>query len=424
MWGIKMQLRLTLLISMLLTIIQCTGSDNLSQNIESTKSISEPTGNDNSEPTPEPKTPDETENYHGYFKVWLTPNQKINKSKRTHIIVVGPGHELNTMFLEAATTKSLKWQDNFPKEQVVLFVFNEISSSHTKNKLLQFGFTKWSYIDEPLETESLLNQLKVFNQIASLEFYTHANTEKLSLGEGYLEIENYDDGNSTADLKNNFTLDAFAFLYGCNAGRDLAPWLSDVWEIPVAGALTSTDLHRLHSNSDFYADNANAKPQGPWATTNPFSFKNPKECSSGSCLRMKPDSIPYEGYWGKYDKGLSFYKFFCVHNSRKDCASRMVKSLLSFPSIALIEPGSHMRLWHSVLGDFICPINYKKDLRAECLSKLQDIAQGKSLDYTAFWGKEIYCDLKHCNSNIEGTKKTSTFAREYLLYLEGLKNLP
>ena len=101
-------------------------------------------------------------------------------------------------------------------------------------------------------------------------------------------------------LKGHFSNDAYLFLHGCNTGFILAPFLSNLLNIPVAASLTSTDFQKLHSDGEFYLTAKGFSPNSDWAHRNKNSYNFETSCRYGKCLRLKPDNHPYIGYWGEY----------------------------------------------------------------------------------------------------------------------------
>jgi hypothetical protein len=200
----------------------------------------------------------------------------------------------------------------------------------------------------------------------------------------------------------------------------MAAWLANLWGIPVGGALTSTDLQHLHANGNFFAYNDDTKPAGPWADSNALSFSVPRKCSTGGCLRMKPDPHPYDGVHGSYAGGLGFYKFFCGSMSDDACAKRIALTLPSWLGLRVLKPGDSPASYKETLADFLCPIHATRPIRAECLAHLAEIEAGRALDYSPFFGTELDCDFKACYPTDAVYSKGSTFAREYRAYLKGI----
>lgn len=381
-------------------------------------------------------------NVHAYLITALNTD-KVDFNKPTHILVAGAGDDLGIQFQLVARSKALKYNQLYPNDQIVLIAHDE-SEVDNKALLNVWGFQFIKKDHSAFNGKSFIEEAAHFTQIATLDIFSHSSAQygihldgkahRLTLNTKGLEA-----------LKGHFTKDAYVFLHGCNAGFNLAPFLSEVWEVPVAGAMTSTNFQKLHSNGNFYLTEEGFYPSNDWAQTNEKTFAEPVSCTkAGMCTRLKPDNNPYVGFWGEYhDGGLPFYKFFCVKNSTKDCNRVMAKSLLSFIATSNINQNSSFEDYKNVLFDFLCPINPAKNLRGECAAALEKSLTGGDLTYNPFSQEQVECDFKSCQVEIKCDKviitgvykpgtctlanlaghNATTLTREFKAYIDGFAEL-
>ncbi|MDO9184037.1 MAG: hypothetical protein Q7U04_16610 [Bacteriovorax sp.] len=376
------------------------------------------------------------------FLVVTYNSEKINYDLPTRVLVTGGGDDLGTQFQQVARGKALKYNQLYPNEQIVLITANEPGIDDVA-ALKNWGFNFQFENKTTFNGEAFLDVAVKFNKIASIDIFSHSSAQYGI----HLDSKSHRLNTNTKNieiLKGHFTKDAYAFLHGCNAGYNLAPFISGAWGIPVSGAMTSSNFQKLHSDGNFYLTEEGFSPNSDWATTNDKSFNETMKCNSGICLRLKPDNNPYTGFWGEYgDGGLSFYKFFCVKNSPEDCSRAMAKSMLSFIGTSNLKASSSLVEYKKSVFDFLCPVSAKKDLRRECEENLDAALLTNDLTYNPFTGKQIECNFQSCTAEIKCKKifltgiyrpgtchlinyfegKSSTLVREYKAYLDGFKYL-
>jgi hypothetical protein len=370
---------------------------------------------------------------------------KVNYDAPVHILVAGAGDDLGTQFQQVARGKAVKYAQQYPGEQIVLITAKEKEGDTNDQALLKsWGFNLVNEDRSTFNGESFIEEAGKFKQISSIDIFSHSSAQygihldgkahRLTLNTKGLE-----------KLKGHFTKDAYAFLHGCNGGFNLAPFLSDMWEIPVAGAMTSTNFQKLHNDGNYYLTEEGFFPNSDWATQNAVSFDSTIDCKAGICVRLKPDNNPYTGFWGEYgDGGLSFYKFFCRKNAEEDCKRVMAKSLLAFIGNTNLKKTATLAEYKKSLFDFLCPVSAKKDLRGECAAALENSLVTGDLTYNPFSKDQVQCDFKSCDVDIKCEKifitgvykpgtctlvntfkgdKSTTLGREYKAYVEAYKYL-
>ena len=374
------------------------------------------------------------------FLVTTYKSDTLDYNRPTRILVAGAGDDLGSQFQLVAHSKANKYNQQNPNEQIVLISANETSIDNIeelKGRDFSFQFENKSAFNG----SSLLDEAVKFTQIASIDIFSHSSAQYGIHLDGKAHRLTLNT-NNVDRLKGHFIKDAYAFIHGCNGGFNLAPFLSNAWEIPVAGAMTSTNFQRLNSDGNFYLTEDGFFPNSDWAKANNLSFSKPVSRNGGMCLRLKPDNNAYTGFWGEYgDGGLSFYKFFCMKTPESDCKRVMAKSLLNFVGNTNINLKSTLQEYKKSLFDFLCPISAKRDLRNECESNLEKSLTTGDQTYNPFTKTQIECDFTSCQVEIQcsqflGIKKpgscklinkfegkSTTIVREFKAYLDGFKRL-
>jgi hypothetical protein len=333
------------------------------------------------------------------FYITTFKSENLDRNQRTHILVTGVGEDLGNQFQEVATAKALKYLQNFPTDQIVLITPDE-KDLDTRPALANWGFKVQDTNKRSFDGGTLLDELMKFNAIASLDIFSHSSAQYGIHLDG--KLHRFTNNTKGIDkLKSHFTSDAFTFLHGCNAGFNFAPMLASSWQIPVAGAMTSTNFHKLHENGSFYLNEKEFKPEGNWAKSNNLSFDVPVTCSKGGCQRLKPDNQPYIGFWGEYhDGGLPFYKFFCKDIDENKCLLGMANSLINFVGTENLKKESNLETFKKAAYDFLCPISSKSNVRAECERNLEASLTGGDATYNPFLQDQVDCDFTGCKVEI------------------------
>lgn len=367
---------------------------------------------------------------------------QLDTSRPTRIMLVGEGDDLHLLFQEVATAKAIKYKEHYPEDQILLIAVNE-KEAGSEWALKRWGFTLHNIDRSTLDGKEFLKVATPFRKIRSLDIFSHSSAQFGVHLEGRGNRLNLNTKNLET-LTNNFMKDAYAYLHGCNTGFNLAPYLSSVWGIPVAGSMTSTNFQKLHSDGNFYLSEPGFAPNSAWAPENALSYDLNLECDKGTCQRLKPDNTPYVGWWGSYrEGGLPFYKFFCARNNDEDCRRVMAKSMLSHTLIVNLKKNSSITEYKKGVMDFLCPVSSKSDLRGECQAKLEEALVTKDMTYNPFSRPLVECDFKGCKAEITCDKilfkgvakpgtcelknlsngKATTLVREYKAYLEAYQYL-
>jgi hypothetical protein len=332
----------------------------------------------------------------------------IDTTKTTHLIVVGYSHGQGTQFAQAAMARARRYRELYPSHQVVFFGAVEAGMGLSDSQVL-VGLGAKVISDDPNEKfydEVLIKRMRAFSALASFDFYGHSSPWGIGVEATGPRLGT----DSKVDLslaRGSFTSDAYATLNGCNAGRALAPVLSEAWRIPVLGALTGTNFQALHSDGRWYVNDPGRAPSTQWAGTNTKSYVTPVPCSLGGCLRLKPENAPYRGYWGSFEGGLGHFQSFCNYDHVwGDCERRMALSMMASVSVEALTPLSSREAFENVVFDWLCP-NDATSLRfQECKTGLRQAVASAS-GYSSFRGKPLECSDAGCADNMSCSHNAS-----------------
>lgn len=366
------------------------------------------------------------------YTVSVLNNRAIDYSRPTHLLVVGYAHDTYPYFQEAAASQGQVYFDSDPSVQVVMIANKESSLVDEGKRLSSWGFWVVKSTYASLNKKSFMNEAMRFQKIASLEIYAHGNlTYGIQLG---LSMFISPGEPQVVRLKTRFMDEAYAIVHGCNQGFYLAPYLSEAWEIPVGGALTSTNYQRLHSDGQFYTFDDFLKPPGDWSLENRFSFQEVRDCSKSGCLRMKPDNFPYDGMHGKYEAGLPFTKFFCARTSVEKCEKVMALSTQGLLDVRRGKKPSSFEDYKYRVQSFLCPVHRSNGIHQKCRQQLTAAETSNKETYSPFLGPSLQCDFNKCEFQLDcsgggeclirsSTKVSNTLVREYKSYLRGYQLL-
>jgi hypothetical protein len=351
-----------------------------------------------------------------------TFDKRGDVSKPTRVLLVGDSDKLGNLPLWAATSRARRYAQLYPNEQVVLFITKDVKEA----EVARTGSTVVS--NEPfgeavkvsdlarLSNDKLLAALDRFKSISSLDFFGHSSPFGILLeAEGDNRVVNAKAPSGTAKLADNFNRNGAAYvtLNGCNGGVELAAELSRLWQVPASGALTGSNFEELMSDGKFYVNDPLFVPEGlNKAATNAQSYVGEApRCSSGACIRMRPQDTVYRGVWSNPDTGmqygLPFYKFFCNYDDpNKTCQRGMIASLYAFQSSRAIDARSSVSDVREVLADFICSRGKDAARFERCR---QDLFQAVDTNgsFSALRGRVDYsleCDFKGCQQQFRCTR--------------------
>ncbi len=361
-------------------------------------------------------------------------NTQLSFDRPVHVVIAGDAHEAGMLFQQAALSRGLKYRESYPDDQVIFMAQQEKTIEYNAQWLIKRNVSLVEKIDKDLTTEKLVQYLKQFKKIRSLDIFSHSalkyGVQISSIISGKIGPED----KKFLELKANFTTDATITINGCNTGFRVAPAWSKAFGIPVSGSLTSTDFQEPHTNNQYYFNNEQSIPKDfPKKDFNDLTYSQAPNCKLGLCVRMKPISGPYNGFWGSYYEGaLTFYKIFCNGVSEQQCKNAYKKIATNFISVKNLNLDLSFEAYKEVVQDMLCPISVRNNIRKECVNALTASESDKTLNqYSPIKTKALQCtdqgclfDLdcplfsKKCNLiNLAKTKST-TLTEEYERYLK------
>ena len=342
--------------------------------------------------------------YKSEYRIGLYKNsvEEFDPKKITHIIVVGSAlKEDSDQFFQSGISRAQRYKDLWPDHQVALIGGPDVLGASDEQI---FNFYKVSVVkfkSTKLTTPVLLNEVGIFEKIASLDFFGHASPWAMILGKSGATFDPSVHIEELKLLRPKFTADAYVTLNGCNTGFYLAPDLSRGLALPVSGSLTSSMFETIESNGLWYKEE-DSNPKG-YVRSNRFSFMSEQPCRLGLCTRMKPSRGNYSSYWGTFNEGgLSFDKFFCNYENNNDmrCERGMAMSLLGFPSVYPITLNSKDNEYKAVVFDWLCSNAKNKNYFIKCVTGIKDAIARGDLEYQSHPSNELNCNFNSCHATV------------------------
>lgn len=338
--------------------------------------------------------------YRGEYRLGLFKDTSFDPARITHIIVVGSAvKEDSNQFFQSGLSRAQRYKELWPEHQVVFLSSPEVRGAEDEEVFNRFSIFVVKVVKENFTGDRLINELGQFSKIASLDFYGHSSPWALKLGKTDSALDPLAYENSLAKLKGKFLPNAYITLSACSTGFIIAPALSRILEIPVAGSLTSSLFERIESDGKWYKEDDWTKDN--YVESNTVSYTEPVTCAEGLCWRMKSSRYSYSSYWGKFDTGLSFYKFFCdFNNSDRHCEKGMAKSLLSFPSLKPLTENSTEQEFKTIAYDWLCSTAKDKNYYTNCVNGITMAISRGDMIYQSHPGNELICSFKGCEAKI------------------------
>lgn len=379
------------------------------------------------------------------YSVGLFKDSTFDPEKITHVIIVGSAvNEDSDQFFQSGISKAYRIKETWPDHQVVIISSPEVKGKNDDEVFKEYNVIIYKTVNDFLNGNTLIHELNIFQKIASIDFFGHSSPWGLKLNKyvGVFDPNAY--AKSLSKIKSRLLPNAYAILNSCNSGFTIAPDLSRILEIPVAGSLTSSVFERIQSDGFWYKENDWTKDN--YVEINSYSYNEEQSCSLGLCWRMKPSRNNYSSYWGQFNEGgLSFYKFFCNFDNNQDghCEKGMANSLYSFPSRHSIDLNSKKEDFKKIVFDWICSTAKDQTYYNKCVAGITNSISRGDLIYQSHPGNELICDFKSCNAKVvckdkvirKGPKSGScklitsvnnnptTAAKEMLSFLKGFELL-
>lgn len=337
----------------------------------------------------------------GEYLLTAIGQNQLFKDKVTHVIVVGSAmKEDSDQFYQTGLLQAYKYKDMYPKHQVVVIASPDVVSTDNDDVLKKFNLPIIKKVKETFTASRLVGEMMFFDLIASFDFYGHSSPWAVKLAKKNGTIEPSGHRSVLEKVIPKFTKHAYATLNGCNGGFQLAPRLAKVWKIPVSGSLTSTQFERLQSDG-FYKKSDRTRED--YAPENHLTYSSVKDCSEGVCWRLKTARKNYSSYWGKFETGLSFPKFFCDGSDK--CKKTMALSLFAFPSVKAINHNSTKEEFKTVLFDYLCSTAKDKNYFKKCVAGIKNAVANNTTTFQMHPGNALNCTFKKCDVSIKCKKK-------------------
>lgn len=381
--------------------------------------------------------------YEGEYRLGLLSNNTFNAELPTHIVIAGSAvKEDSNQFFQSALSRALRIKEVYPNDQIIIMSSPEVVNKNDDEVFADFHVNVIKTVEKTFTQERMIAELSEFKKIKSLNFYGHSSPWAFKLGKKDAAFDPSSVTKQLKAIKSNFLPDAYITINSCNSGFEIAPELSQILEIPVAGTLTSGLFERIEADGKWYKESDYTKEN--YVTNNQISFGQDYECTStGACVRMKPSRYNYSSYWGYFTEGgLSFSKFFCVfNNANSQCEKAMALSLVTLPSVKPINLNSKIDDFKEVAFDWLCQTSTNKNYFENCKSGIIAAVTRGDLIFKSHTSSELVCDFKSCNAKVvckdkilgSGPRKGSchlettatdtptNVAREYLAFLKGFE---
>ncbi len=335
------------------------------------------------------------------YRVGLFQDLVLDTTKITHIIVVGSAvKEDSDQFFQSGIARAYRYKELYPDHQVVIMSSPDVYNTDDWQVFENYNITVAKRVLEKFTGQNLINEMMLFDQIASFDFFGHSSPWAMKIGDMNAAFSPGDYEGKLIQMRSHFLPNAYVTLNACNTGFLIAPELSSILRLPVSGALTSSVFERIESDGLWYKEDDWTK--GNYVEINKFSYTETLACKLGLCNRMKPSRTNYNSVWGSFTEGgLSFNKFFCkFNNSDGRCERGMANSLLAFPSVMPITIDSDMDAFRAVAFDWLCSTSRDKSYFTNCVNGINDAITRMDLVYQAHPGNELMCDFKTCNAKV------------------------
>lgn len=371
----------------------------------------------------------------GLFYVGILGKERPSQTKITHIIVAGSGLGVDSdQFFQSALLRAKIYQELYPNHQVIIASQPDVVKVTGKEVFERYNVRIVATENKRFTAYQLHRLMSKFQKIASFDFYGHSSPWSLRLGKKNASMYATSQFKS---LRSHFVDGAYATLNGCNGGFELAPALSNLWHIPVSGALTGTMFERLQADGYWYK-----KPDRTTSETvmeNSVNFESPKHCYSGVCWRLKAQRHDYASYWGNFSAGgLSFSKFFCRYPEAKySCLKGMARALISGPSVNQNELKPSWKAYEAKIFDQLCSTAKDPNYFIQCKEGILKAVERGDFIFQAHPGNALQCNFSGCNAEVlcdkdrsgspvagsctlkaPENKSPQTITKEYLAYKE------
>ncbi|WP_413560031.1 hypothetical protein [Bdellovibrio sp. HCB209] len=329
-----------------------------------------------------------------------TEPARLNPNVATDIFIAGFGGDQGNQFTHSAVLGARISRDRFPARQRVIIAAVNDSAGYEGSLLEKGGLNLRRADKDGLTGERLvatLNSLGV--RASSMQFYGHANTYNgFRLQTKYKRLDHDDD--SFAALGRFIRTDGFAVIHSCNSAWLLAPTAARLWNRPVFGSFAGSNFQNLKSDGQWYYNDPGFYPGNlSWKSSTSQLTQNTLSCADGRCVRLKPVNIPYHDSFGRFSRGLGFYKVFAPDATQIPRA--LVHLTMLYPTKSPATPSSTRVEFATALADWMCPSDKSMEKYNACKAAIvnEEFRSKPFLSY--FSGTPIACNNTSCNTKVK-----------------------
>lgn len=318
----------------------------------------------------------------------------------TDVFVAGYGDDQGTQFLKAAILGAQVSRDRFPQRQRVIISAVSESFGMERAMLANAGFGFRKEDNDDLSRSRLVAAISYLRTpVSSLQFYGHANTYngfRLQSRTDRLDQEDAE----FAEIGKYLAPSAFVVFHSCNSGWKLAPAAAAMWRRPVFGSFASSDFQEPMTDGQWYYHDVGMYPAG-YSRIGMTSqlLQSSIECTTKKCLRLKPTNSPYVDSFGKFSRGLGFYKVFSTNEALIPQA--LVHLTLLTPSVVPLNMQSSRADMEKAVVDWMCPSDKAGKRRQACAEAVakREFATNRYLSF--FFGQPVACSFRSCQTTIK-----------------------
>ncbi|MBO9666109.1 MAG: hypothetical protein J7501_04790 [Bdellovibrio sp.] len=329
-----------------------------------------------------------------------TEPARLNPSVPTDIFVAGLGVNQGTQFLQSAILGAKISRDRFPQRQRVIISALNDSVGYESGLLEKAGLQSRKADDDHLTGDRLVATLESLGVKArSLQFYGHSNTYNgFRLQTKYKRLDHDDE--AFAKIGRFMDSKSFAVFHSCNSAWFLAPTAAKLWNRPVFGSFAGSNFQNLMTDGNWYYNDPGLYPSNlNWKNTTTQLTKASLSCGDGRCVRLKPVNHNYYDSFGRFEKGLGFYKGFAPS------ASMLPQAVLHFtmmtPTTTPMTLQSSREDFAKAIADWMCPSDRSHDKYDACLAAIQNEEFKSKPNLSFYENTSIACDHISCNTAVK-----------------------
>ncbi|WP_413568628.1 hypothetical protein ACLWBD_14045 [Bdellovibrio sp. HCB117] len=330
---------------------------------------------------------------HAYFIA--SEPATIRAGVPTDVFVAGFGADQGNQFLKTAILAAKVSRDRFPERQrVIISPVNEyFEAERSMLSSAGFGFRKADK-DELVKSRLILAMKYLNAPISSLQFFGHANTYNGFRLQDKRDRINHED-EEFAQIGSLLAPNAIVVFNSCNSGWLLAPTGAKLWRRPVFGSMTSSDFHEPMSDGQWYEHNPGSFPENLSRIGQTTSvIRESLDCGTRKCLRLRPVNTAYYDDFGRFSKGLGFYKVFSPVESLIPQA--LIHYTLLSPTVTPLSKQSSRQEMINAVVDWMCPVDKSSKKRNACREAIETKAYESNRTVNFFSGTPVACGNTTC----------------------------